>query len=65
MNEVIKPRNEYVIERSSNIELFRIVLMIMLVASHHVHNSGILEQIYLHEDLQIKTCFNGNIRDVG
>lgn len=32
--------------RKSNIELFRIVLMILLVASHYVHNSGILEQIY-------------------
>lgn len=32
--------------RNSNIELFRIVLMILLVASHYVHNSGILELIY-------------------
>lgn len=29
--------------RTSNIELFRIILMILLVASHYVHNSGILE----------------------
>ena len=33
--------------RASNIELFRIILMILLVASHYVHNSGILDQIYL------------------
>ena len=33
-------------ERHSNIELFRIILMVFLVASHYVHNSGILDEIY-------------------
>lgn len=32
--------------RNSNIELLRVVLMIMLIASHYVHNSGILELLY-------------------
>lgn len=33
-------------ERSSNVELFRIILMVFLIASHYIHNSGILDEIY-------------------
>ena len=32
--------------RKSNIELFRIVIMVCLIASHYIHNSGILANIY-------------------
>ena len=35
-------------ERSSNIELFRILLMLLLVASHYVHNSGLLDKSGQH-----------------
>ncbi len=40
--------------RKSNIELFRIILMILLVASHYVHNSGILEQLYFEQTMSAK-----------
>lgn len=33
-------------DRNSNIELLRILLMILLIASHYVHNSGLLDVIY-------------------
>lgn len=33
-------------QRNSNIELLRIILMIMIIASHYVHNSGLLDLIY-------------------
>ena len=33
-------------KRSSNIELLRIILMFLLVCSHYVHNSGLLDVLY-------------------
>lgn len=42
--------------RQSNIELFRILLMISLVASHYVHNSGLLDRIYENPN-DVKSMF--------
>lgn len=42
--------------RASNIELFRVVLMVSIIASHYVHNSGLLDVIYANPS-SIKTVF--------
>lgn len=43
--------------RSSNIELFRIVSMLMIVAHHYVVNSGLLDCIDAQSSLRIKDYF--------
>ena len=36
-------------ERESNIELYRIVLMLLIIAHHYVVNSGLLNVIYTNQ----------------
>lgn len=43
-------------ERDSNIELYRIVLMLLIVAHHYVVNSGVMDLIY-NTPLSIKSIF--------
>lgn len=57
-------------ERSSNFELFRIILMLLIIAHHYTVNSG-LTQLYNFEDitanmifLQIFGMFGDRIRAV-
>lgn len=38
-------------ERSSNLELFRIISMLVIVAHHYVVNSGLLEMVYNSQDI--------------
>lgn len=43
--------------RSSNIELFRIISMLMIVAHHYVVNSGLLDCIDAQSSLHLKYYF--------
>ena len=44
-------------ERNSNIELFRILSMLMIVAHHYVVNSGLLDCIDAQNTLQLRDYF--------
>lgn len=55
------PPSEYVSrksERSSNLELYRILVMLLIVAHHYVVNSGLVDFMVL--DMQ-STLTSGNI----
>ena len=43
--------------RSSNIELFRILSMLMIVAHHYVVNSGLIDCINAQSSLHFRDCF--------
>ena len=45
MNEIAVKANKFGGVRSSNIELFRILSMLMIVAHHYVVNSGLIDCI--------------------
>ena len=55
--ELIKCKSGGVKARSSNIELFRIISMLMIVAHHYVVNSGLLDYIDAKFALQFKDYF--------
>ena len=46
MDEVIK--NKRGGTRNSNLELYRIIVMLLIVAHHYVVNSGVLDVMYQH-----------------
>ena len=43
-------------ERNSNIELYRIFLMLLIIAHHYVVNSGLMDNIY-GDIFSIKSSF--------
>lgn len=55
--KTIVPNNNNFRGRSSNIELFRVISMLMIVAHHYVVNSGILECIDAQSNLEFKDYF--------
>lgn len=63
MKDIIKDRNNPNIRvegtaklRNSNLELFRIITMLLIVAHHYVVNSGIMERVY-QDPLAPKSLF--------
>ena len=44
--------------RNSNIELYRIVLMLIIIAHHYVVNSGIMDSITKQNALNYKSVFS-------
>ena len=44
--------------RNSNIELYRIVLMLIIIAHHYVVNSGIMDSITVQNALNYKSIFS-------
>ena len=46
--------------RNSNIELYRIVLMLIIIAHHYVVNSGIMDSITKQNALNYKSVFSCN-----
>lgn len=44
-------------ERDSNIELFRIILMLVIIAHHYVVNSGIMDCINAQQVLGFREYF--------
>lgn len=44
--------------RNSNIELYRIVLMLIIIAHHYVINSGIVDSITKQNALNYKSIFS-------
>lgn len=44
--------------RNSNIELYRIVLMLIIIAHHYVVNSGIMDSITKQNALNYKLVFS-------
>lgn len=44
--------------RNSNIELYRIVLMLIIIAHHYVVNSGIMDSITKQNALNYKSIFS-------
>lgn len=44
-------------ERKSNLELFRIVSMLVIVAHHYVVNSGLLDLVYDSPSLRMNDIF--------
>jgi len=44
------------IERESNLELYRILVMLLVIAHHYVVNSGLLKEMYAHPNA-IRTLF--------
>lgn len=42
--------------RNSNLELYRIIVMLLIVAHHYVVNSGVLDVMYQHP-LSVKSIF--------
>lgn len=43
--------------RQSNLELFRIIMMLVIIAHHYVVNSGLLDLIDKNEKFRIKDYF--------
>ena len=43
--------------RSSNIELFRIIIMLIIVAHHYVINSGLLTIVETQQNLKFRDIF--------
>ena len=43
--------------RSSNIELFRIIIMLIIVAHHYVINSGLLTIVETQQNLKFRDVF--------
>lgn len=46
-------------KRDSNLELYRVVVMLAIVAHHYVVNSGLTEQMYKHPVSNSALCANG------
>lgn len=44
--------------RNSNIELYRIILMLIIIAHHYVVNSGIMDSITKQNALNYKSVFS-------
>lgn len=57
MNLNITEKRSELMGRDSNLELFRILSMLVIVAHHYVVNSGLLECIDAQTKLQLKTTF--------
>lgn len=44
-------------ERKSNLELFRIITMLIIIMHHYVINSGLIKQIYTADIIRVKEVF--------
>lgn len=55
---ITEKRSELMGGRDSNLELFRILSMLVIVAHHYVVNSGLLECIDAQTKLQLKDYFS-------
>lgn len=58
MNLNITEKRSELMGRDSNLELFRILSMLVIVAHHYVVNSGLLECIDAQTKLQLKDYFS-------
>lgn len=57
MNDMVNTGGEQPSQRKSNLELYRILLMLAIVAHHYVVNSGLMTEINQSSSLQFNSIF--------